>query len=174
MDLSIFYAIAAGGLIAVVFLVQISRYIRRILQDSIIAFLFRHAVYPLCVSRHTLLGPWSRGMVLIQVIYWTTTLFFSCFRIRSSSEAASRTGVLSLINLVPLYFGFQLSFVADILGVSIRLWRQLHGTLGVMAAVLALVHAGISITTDRRVIQGYKGLYTILVSFTGSGRSVAN
>lgn len=174
MDTTTFYAIAAGGLITVVFLIQISRYIHRILQDSVLNLFFRYIIYPCCISRHTLLGPWSRGMVLIQIVYWAATLFCTCFRIGSPSEATTRTGVLSLINLVPLYFGFQLSFIADVLGVSLRLWRQLHGTLGVMAVVLALVHAGISITTDRRVLRGQNGLYTIMVGFIEPGYIRAN
>lgn len=163
MDPSLFYAITGAGITAVLLVFQLSRRVHRFLQDSVLIFLFRHVVYPLCINRHTLVGPWSRGVVLLQAFYWAATLFCSCFQIQSLPEAATRTGILSLINLVPLYLGFQLSFVADILGVSLRLWRHLHGTLGVIAVVLALVHVSISLATDRGILQGRKGLYTILV-----------
>ena len=164
MDLSLLYAVAAGGLAAVALVLQIARHLHRFFQDSLTAFLVRHVVYPLGINRHMLLGPWSRGMILFQVISWAVTVFCSSFQVHNPSEAATRTGRLSLINLVPLYFGVQLSFVADILGVSLRLWRQLHGTLGVIAVVLALVHAGISLGIDRGLLRGGKGLYPLLVS----------
>lgn len=163
MDLPIYYAIAAGGVAIILLILQIYRHVHLSMYSTVNSVLLRYLVYPLCVNRHLLLGPWSRAMVLIQALYIVAVLFCSCFQISSPSDAAKRTGHLSLINLVPLYFGFQLSFVADLLGVSVRLWHRLHGTLGVIAVLLAVVHASLHVSTDLKTIRGRKGLYSILV-----------
>ena len=61
-----------------------------------------------------------------------------------ASEAATRAGYLSLINMVPAYFGLHLSFVCTLLGVSLPTYRPFHASTGTMSVLLGLLHAVIN------------------------------
>lgn len=54
-------------------------------------------------------------------------------------------------------------WVPTLLGLSLRLWYRLHGTFGVTAVLLAVVHASIMLSTKSGVVKGEAGLYSILV-----------
>ncbi|KAI6080158.1 ferric-chelate reductase [Hypoxylon rubiginosum] len=56
------------------------------------------------------------------------------------SQAGLRAGTLSLINLIFLYAGPHLSFLADVLGVSLYTFRRLHASAGGAALALAIFH----------------------------------
>ena len=166
MNPSLIYAAVAGGIAASLLVLQFSRYIYHFHQRTVSVLLLRHLVYPLLIDGHALVGPWTRGVISLQLLYWITTIFCSTFRVSSLAEAATRTGTLSLVNLVPLYFGFHLAFIADLLGVSLRLWKGLHGSIGVVAFVLAVAHATIHLATGERGPPGARSLFSILASLT--------
>ena len=67
-------------------------------------------------------------------------LGFAFFKVTSVSTAGSRTGVLSLINIIPLFFGFHLGYLADLLGVSLRTYRWVHIAAASMAIALGAAH----------------------------------
>ncbi len=139
MDVTQFYAIAAGGCIILLFiihsLIRLSRFIK--LCDTLLR---KHLVYPLLLRRHRLLGPWTRAQVVFQLIYLGGNVFCTCFKVSTASEAATRAGNLSLINMMPAYFGFHLSFICDLLGVSLPLYRLFHASTGTMSVLLGLLH----------------------------------
>ncbi|KAL9611402.1 MAG: hypothetical protein Q9167_003943 [Letrouitia subvulpina] len=162
MEPSVLYASAAGGVAAILLILRFSRLIYRFLRRSVSVLLLRHVMYPLLVDRHALLGPWTRGAVSLHLLFWAVTIFCTCFQINSLSAAVTRTGTVSLINLVPLYFGFHLSFVADLLGISLHLWQALHGSLGTVAVALAMTHAVISLAIDRQSLTGSTYFYSLL------------
>jgi len=88
----------------------------------------KHLTYPFIVRRHRLLGPWSRADVLLQLIYFTINMFCMTFRVTSVKEAGARAG--TMINMAPPFFGFHLSFLADILGISLSNYRRIHRMTG--------------------------------------------
>ena len=75
----------------------------------------KHLTYPFLVGRRRLLRPWSRADVLLQVIYLTINILCLTFRVSSVKEAGARARTIAMINMTPLFFGFHLSFLANIL-----------------------------------------------------------
>ncbi|PIG82697.1 hypothetical protein AARAC_010893 [Aspergillus arachidicola] len=63
------------------------------------------------------------------------------------TQAGFRAGRLSIINTILLFAGPHLSFVADMLGVSIRTCRRLHVLAGLVAIPLAVFHAIVGAAT---------------------------
>jgi hypothetical protein len=51
-----------------------------------------------------------------------------------------RAANLSLINLIPLFAVPQLSLLADLLGMTLRMYRRIHRSAGLMAFVLMVLH----------------------------------
>ena len=71
------------------------------------------------------------------------TIFYIFFQVSDLADAGKRAGTLLLINMIPLYAGLHLSFVADLLGVSVRIYICFHGSVGVMAGALALLYVSL-------------------------------
>ncbi|KAH6871729.1 hypothetical protein B0T10DRAFT_590784 [Thelonectria olida] len=64
-----------------------------------------------------------------------------CDVTRVSSTIASRAAILSLINIGPLFLAPHLSFLADLFGVLLTTYRQVHRSCGLVSASLLLAHA---------------------------------
>ncbi len=55
-------------------------------------------------------------------------------------EAGKRIGILSLINLMPLYFGPHLDFLEELLGVSLHNLHTVHGSAAIVSVLLSATH----------------------------------
>ena len=58
----------------------------------------------------------------------------------SITAAKSRTGILSLVNVVPLFFSLYLGFLADLLGISLRTYYWIHSAAASISMALATTH----------------------------------
>ncbi len=75
------------------------------------------------------------------LIYFAANAFYTCFRVSTTSDVATRAGHLSLINLVPAYFRFHLSFVYTLLGVSLPRYRLFYALTGTISIILSMLYA---------------------------------
>ena len=157
-----FYAIAAGGVFAGILILRFLLYVAQVVTTFASVFILRHVQYPYFLRRHRLLGPWTRSSVALQIFYWATTMFCTFFRVSDLADAGTRAGMLSLINTIPLYAGLHLSFVADLLGLSVRTYIRFHGAVGIMAGALALVH--VSVAVSQHTPGAGAQIYALLVS----------
>ena len=137
------YAIVTGGCIALLFLVRTLIRLCWLFKPSNI-LLRKHILYPFLLRRHRLLGPWTRAQVAYQVIYLAANIFCTCFKVSTASDAATRAGFLSLINMVPAYFGLHLSFICTLLGVSLPSYQVFHRSIGTISVLLSLLHTVIN------------------------------
>ena len=140
MDVTQFYAIAAGGCIALLFIIHTLNQLSWLIKPCD-ALLRKHFLYPLLLRRNRFLGPWTRAQVAFELTYFAANVFCTCFKVSTGSDVATRAGHLSLINMVPAYFGFHLSFVCTLLGVSLPRYRLFHASTGTMSIILGVIHA---------------------------------
>lgn len=70
------------------------------------------------------------------------------FRVTSVKDAGARAGTLAMINMAPPFFGFYLSFLADVLGISLSNYRRIHRMTGWMSFLLDLIHVLAAIHDD--------------------------
>jgi len=139
MEITRIYAIVIGGILVLFVFTNWFRYISQFIR-YLLFFMSKHLAYTYLLRRHRFLGPWTRAEVLIQAIYMTTNLFCLFFRVSKLSQASLRAGKLSLINMIPLLAGPHLSFLADILGVSVTSYRSVHRSGGLVSFTLGLCH----------------------------------
>ena len=95
---------------------------------------------------------------------WHSSL---CLGVHVSSIATAgvQAGNLSLINLIPLFLGPHLSFLADILGVSLSTFRRIHRSAGLMSLGLVLFHALVIVTSSTAfTLSNAKNLSAVVVS----------
>lgn len=158
------YAIAAGGVFALLLILKSVSSVHQVLRTLAI-LVAKHLTYPFIVRRHRLLGPWSRADVLLQLVYFTINIFSMTFRVASVKDAGARAGTLAMINMAPLFFGFHLSFLADILGISFSNYRRIHRMMGWMSCLLGLVHAFVAFHDNPSFLRDMpKNLYAVIVS----------
>lgn len=133
------YAIAVGGVFSIYFVIAILPYLKPFIA-KISLFAFKHLIYPQFLRRHQLLGPWTLAGTFIQLTYIAINVFCFSFRVSSISNAGLRAGNLSLINIMPLFLGPHLSFLAGLFGVSLDTYRLVHRSAGIISVMLLLFH----------------------------------
>ena len=144
MDVTQVYAIVAGGLFAILTMLNFCLGLCKFTETYGILVL-RHLVYPFSIRRHRLIGPWSRGGLLLRVVHVTVNAFCSGFKVGSVAEATDRTGTLSLINMIPLFLGPHLSFLASMVGLSLQTFHAIHGSSAVVSVLLGATHTILSL-----------------------------
>ncbi|GAA87893.1 cell surface metalloreductase [Aspergillus luchuensis IFO 4308] len=142
------YAIAAGGILAGLFLARTLSILMN--WTTLLSVLTsRHLTLPFIVHRHRLWGPWSRVGVLLHVSYAAINVFLVLYKIKSLAGAGRRAGELALVNLIFPLSATHLSNLADLLGITWRTCRRIHRAAGWMAVALLSFHI-IAAVQDRQ------------------------
>ena len=139
MDLTAKYSLAAGGIFSLLLLAQLIPRIAR-LFGGVSIFVSKHVIFPYILKRHEVVGPWTRATVAVHLIYIAANVFCLGFHTSSVSKAGLRAETLSLINIVPLFAGPHLSFLADVLGFSLDSLHRIHRSAGWMSFSLAVFY----------------------------------
>jgi hypothetical protein len=100
----------------------------------------KYLSYPHVLRRHRYLGPWSGASVVLQRVYISVNALCLGFGVSSIWTAGPRAANLSLINLIPLFAGSHLSFLADVLGITLRMHRRFYRSAGLMSFALLVLH----------------------------------
>ena len=136
MDIPQVYAMGVGGAFLILIFLNLIPYVR----NNTIILANKHLAYPLFVRRHHFLGPWSRADVILQSLYVGVNIVCVGFKPASVHMAGLRAGTLSLVNMIPLFAGFHLSFLADILGIRLKSYQLIHRSVAAMSVLLLIFH----------------------------------
>ena len=145
MDITQIYVITTGVVFGLCLMVRAAlTFVRYFRPYNVL--LMKHLLHRLALRRHRFFGPWTRAQVFFHLFYVATSIFCSTFRVSTVIEAATRAGTLSLVNMMPSYFGHHLSSVSDILGLLLLVYRRIHALTGAMSVFLGLFHAVVNVT----------------------------
>lgn len=139
MEPLVIYAILVGSLLMTFALIRIIKSLVR-WKSSARVFVFRHFIYPSVISRHSVAGPWSLAGILTHLTYVTINLFLTFYKSSSLEIIGRHAGDLSLINMAFPVVALHLSYAADLLGISLPVYRKLHRASGWMTAALIVLH----------------------------------
>jgi hypothetical protein len=148
MEITAIYAIAAGGILTTL-LFNRTVHLLAPLRGILSVLVSKHLTYPYFLNRHRFVGSWTRADVIICVTYIAANFFCLLFAVPSSLEISYRAGKLSLVNMVFLFTAPHLGLLADILGVSLRLCRNIHRFTAWMGTLLLIIHILIVTLVDR-------------------------
>lgn len=165
MDILVIYAIATGSVLGALVVIRLLRSLSR-WKSPIFVFVSRHVVYPYVIARHRLVGPWSRVSVFAHLAYFALNSIVVFFRGLSLENTSRRSANLSLINMIFLLAAGHLSYAADLLGITLRIYRQMHRASGWMTMALITAHIVALLLNKRSTIpgSGIQQLFTIIVS----------
>jgi hypothetical protein len=167
MELLSFCAISIGGFLSILVLVRLASFLTES-ADVVSLFISKHLIYPYLVDRHRICGPWSRANLLLCFAYAALHVFFISFRTTNAEIAGYRAGTLAVINLALLIPTTHLSFLADIIGVSLVACRRMHRVVGWMSGMLLAFHITLAMTIGQREwnLNNQSNLFALFVSFT--------
>jgi hypothetical protein len=157
------YAVSVGGIFAFLLLVNSLPYFQTLLALAH-RLTLRYLVFPQLLRRNRFVGPWSPADVLLQICYVTANAFCLSFRAESFGEAGVRAARLSLISMVPAFAGPHLSFLADVLGVSLRAFQRIHRSAGVVSVLLLAFHVTTVVAAKTPFpLQDTKNMWALVV-----------
>tara|TARA_R110002060_G_scaffold8261_1_gene12293 strand:- start:284 stop:793 length:510 start_codon:yes stop_codon:yes gene_type:complete len=133
------YAVCISSVFAAFFVVSFRSSIWQVLEY--VALLLRKVlIYPHVLHRHSSLGPWTPAGLIVQIAYITANLYCLEFWKLTATKVGIRAANLALINMMPLFLGTHLSFLADRFTVSLKTFRMVHRSAGMMSFALVLFH----------------------------------
>lgn len=163
MDITHWYAISLGALVALFLLYRL--YLVALSTAHVYGkrFVLKYLIYPQIPRLLRGGGTITRLHFLIILIYVTGNILCMAFGVTSFVQLRTRTGLMSLVNLVPLCLGGRLTFLGDFCGVSYENHSRMHRWIGRMAVIQSLLHVTIASTGPE------KGLELGLTKLPGSG-----
>lgn len=165
MDLTQIYSLVIGEVFFVLVLYHTIVIMLHSVQHYTVPFALRHLVYPFILHRYHFVGPWTRCYLVLQLLYWGCTLSCTGVGVKTLTQASARAGSLAVINLVPLFFGGHLGFAADLIGMPLLAYRQVHSSIGMVASVLTIFHVLVNVSTGPKLnFQDDFQLYGFVVS----------
>lgn len=139
MDFMVFYAIAVGVILAMLFSIRIAPSLLK-LKNALSFIISKYLTYPNLWDRHKLVAPWTRAESLVYLVYAVTNVLFVAFKAPSAMIAGHRAGTLTLINMGFLFLTPHLSLLADALGVTLVVCQRTHRSVGWMTGILLAFH----------------------------------
>ena len=99
------------------------------------------------------------------IICLIVTISKSGFQVSTISESGLQAGSLSLINMVPVFAGPHLGFLADLLGLSMSTYRHLHRSAGIMSCALTVFHVLVAVASQPSFsLDLPQNLFAVIVS----------
>ena len=143
-DITQIYVIITGAILGLVLIICVTIFLLEFGWLCIV-FLVKHFFYPLILWQHCFFRLWSHAQVILHLLYMIMNTFCSTFRVSSIKELDNCTGTLSLINMISSYLNYHLSFISDILDLSLITYCCIHASADAMSVVLSLFHAVINV-----------------------------
>ncbi|EXJ72785.1 uncharacterized protein A1O5_03932 [Cladophialophora psammophila CBS 110553] len=159
MEVIIFYAAAAGGILLLFLARNLAGWLVR--APRVRSWAFRH-LHTTLFRRRPTHSPISRIEAMLHMIYWGGTMIYNFLGIQSAADASTRAGALTTLNMIPLLFGGRISAAADAINVTRRTLDKIHKTVGTMTAAQMGLHLAFEAAT-RRLRFDTVGCLSILV-----------
>lgn len=173
MDLTQWYAVALGGLVALLFLSHRILLMIRIALSYVASCLLKRKYHPQVHRYMRSSGKatlFDVGLIIAFVVGNAICLTLEVKDIVSLVNVATlvkRSGVICTINLVPLALGEHMNMVASWCGLSLIVYARIHEWLGLVAIVEGLVHIAAGAASQRLDLHTTSGIATLAVSRLG-------
>jgi hypothetical protein len=160
------YAITGAAFTLLLLLLQAIVFLMRYLRPWLV-LLRTHLVHALTLPPRFLPWSWTYAQVLLLLIYLAANVLCCYFDISTAQGASIRAARLSILNLIPIYFGPHFSFLCDLSGVSLHTYRIFHGLAATISLLLGLTHVVIDVVQSSTLNEsGSLRPYGTIVSYS--------
>ena len=165
MNVTQFYTIVTDSIIDLLLIIHFVICVIQFLQ-SWSTLLLQYVLYSFLINWHRFLRPWIRAQISLQLLYLIVNILCNSFRVFTVKEAGTCTGTLSLINLILIYFNVHLSFLNDLLEISLLVYCFVYKFTEIMFIMLNLFHVIVSVTGNLSFNYNvFRQLFRLIVSF---------
>jgi hypothetical protein len=167
MDLTKWYAVALGSLVALLIIShRISLMARTAItyaESCLLTRRFRPQIhrYVRSSERATLFD------VSLVVAFVVVNVVCLTLGVKDVASLVKRSGVICTINLVPLALGEHMNMVTSWCGLSLGAYARMHEWLGIVALVEGLVHTAAGAASQKLDLHTTSGIATLTVSRLG-------
>lgn len=166
MFISLIYLIIICSAIAFPILIRVLYFLKSGILRHVYIGLLRHIVYPLLHRRTRIIEPLTRGQSVMTVCYMAATLFFNIWKVSTRTEASSRAGMISIVNIIPLLISSRSSLAAKLFGVNTETVVVVHKIVGFLISIQAAVHTVLVTRLSAFDLQDRLLFYGILVCYS--------
>lgn len=183
METTLVYAIGFGALFSLLLLRLLLYYFAQLacplllelerlppinaMAELVSTLVSEHLTYPTTLRRGKFFDRWSRRDTLLLLAYFAANVSCILVPLPDIDQVYRRSGTLSIINGLFVFAGPHLSFLADLLGVSLHFCRRLHASAGIMTFLLAIFHSAIAAASRSNMsLENPRNLYALIVGIT--------
>ncbi|KAI9784310.1 MAG: hypothetical protein M1839_002371 [Geoglossum umbratile] len=179
MDVTQWYAVALGGLVAVSVISYLLLSIIKIARTYTTIYFLKYLFYPQVHRYIRGSGKTTRFDVVLIVAFLVGNILCTTIGVKDIPSFTRRTGLMSTINLMPLSLGGHLNLVASRCGIAFEDYVRIHRWLGWVAIAEGLVHAvaaasiqQLNLHTSPQIaaLTAAIGMGTVLLSSTATVR----
>jgi hypothetical protein len=161
MDITQCYAVALGGVVALFIIAKTFLTIFKYTRTYAKFYFLKYVYYP---QIHKLLRGSEKTTgfdVLLIVVFLVGNVLCTTIRVKDIHGLTGRSGLMSIINLMPLSLGGHMNLIASRCGIRLGAYSRTHRWLGRVAIVEGLIHtvAAVSLRkSDLRMPSDIAGL----------------
>lgn len=133
-----------------------------ILQFHTLHFILKHLVYAVILCWWHFLRSWTHWYLILQFIHWDVTLSCISIRIKTLTQTDIKTDILTVIQLMLLFFEKHLNFAADLLEMLLLVYWQVHDFIKTSVFVLSLFHVLVIVITDSGLF--FRTIFSFMIS----------
>jgi len=123
-------------------------------------YFFKHLFYPQIPRYLRRSHKTTRFDTLILLAFLITNTLTLTIGVNNVHEFIRRSGLISVINFMPLFLGGRMNVIASRCGIGLRAYTRIHRWLGRIAALESFIHAVAAISS-----QGLR--FTTQLNITG-------
>ena len=172
MDITQWYAIALRGLVPLSITTAALLTALTITRKYTTFRFLKHVYYP---QVHRYLRGFEKttqfDFALIAV-FLLGNMVCTVIQVNDVSNLARRSGLLSVINLMPLTAGSHMNLIANSCGIRLGAYRRMHRWIGRVAAAEGLVHTAARVSLHLPDLQTLSDIVGLTVSFGSSFHEV--
>jgi hypothetical protein len=132
---------------------------------------FKQLYYPQIPRQLRFSGKTTRFDVLILVLFLAANVYALKAGVNDTSSFIRRSGLLAVINMVPLFLGGQMNLIASHCGIGLRGYTRMHRWLGRVSAAEGLLHSIVALSIIRPDLHNQRDIAAIVVRFQSSSQS---
>lgn len=124
-------------------------YFSRLLQNYNTLFV-KYFSYLLVLKRHRLIELLTRINLFYYILYFVVNIFYNIFRVSSIANISTCAKNLLFINIILFYLTYYLSFINNILSLSLQIYRTIYATIEIILITLNLIYTNIKIAKNSK------------------------
>ncbi|KAI9777795.1 MAG: hypothetical protein M1839_008590 [Geoglossum umbratile] len=144
MQLTVAYAISVAAVVGAFTLYRVGTVIARVVRMLRTVFILKHLCYPVLWRRRSGSTDMTRLQGILTALFIAANILCSLIGVRNVSDLNRRSGILSLINMMPMFLGGRTNLFADLLGLRLDHYGTLHRWIGRVCVLQGILHGSIT------------------------------